>query len=683
VASEGRYPGNAALLERDDPHGLAGAAPTGAARNRARLVALSFLMLFVELALIRWTGSRIVYLSYFSNFVLLGSFLGIGLGFLSAHRRFDLFRWTPVALALLVAFVSVFPVAVQRASSQVIYFGKLHQGGLPAWATLPVIFLASAGVMAFIAQGVARSFALFPPLTAYRYDILGSLAGIATFSLLSFLDAPPLVWGAIATVMLLLLAGGRPGVVQIAAVAVTLGLLTAQTLQRDHFWSPYYEISLARNPGYTMVSVNGIPHQTIQSNARRRKTEPVYFEPYGLLRHNPLRDVLVIGAGNGSDVSIALQAGARRVDAVEIDPRLYALGRKLNPEQPYRDPRVHVTIDDGRAFLQRTNRHYDLILLALPDSLTLVAGQGSIRLESYLFTLQALQLAHAHLRQGGAFGMYNYYREQWLLDRFARTEQEAFGSRPCVTQYGRLSLLLVGDGPGAVQCKTTWTPGNRSIPPPATDNHPFPYLRVPSIPSIYINALLLILVASAVLVRGVAGPVRPMIRYLDLFFMGAAFLLIETENVVRFALLFGTTWFVNALVFGGILLSVLAAIEVSRRVTIRKPVWLYGALMAALLLAWLISPRMLLNLSTVPRFAAATIVAFLPVFFGNLIFAHRFRNVGSSLTAFGANLLGAMVGGILEYAALLLGYHALLVVVAAIYALALLAGRKHLSAPAT
>ena len=48
-----------------------------------------------------------------------------------------------------------------------------------------------------------------------------------------------------------------------------------------------------------------------------------------------------------------------------------------------------------------------------------------------------------------------------------------------------------------------------------------------------------------------------MIRYTDLFCMGAAFLLLETKSVVQFALLFGTTWFVNALVFLGVLLSVL------------------------------------------------------------------------------------------------------------------------------
>ena len=75
-------------------------APTEVGRVGAswtRLVLLSFLMLFVELALIRWTGSNVVYLSYFSNFVLLGSFLGIGLGFLRGERRPDLWPLAPIA----------------------------------------------------------------------------------------------------------------------------------------------------------------------------------------------------------------------------------------------------------------------------------------------------------------------------------------------------------------------------------------------------------------------------------------------------------------------------------------------------------------------------------------------------------------------------------------------------------
>src|ERR687894_4530 len=73
--------------------------------DKLRLILLSFLMLFVELALIRWSGSNVLYLSYFSNFVLLGSFLGIGIGFLRAGARRPLFPLAPIALTLLVAFV--------------------------------------------------------------------------------------------------------------------------------------------------------------------------------------------------------------------------------------------------------------------------------------------------------------------------------------------------------------------------------------------------------------------------------------------------------------------------------------------------------------------------------------------------------------------------------------------------
>ena len=128
--------------------------------------------------------------------------------------------------------------------------------------------------------------------------------------------------------------------------------------------------------------------------------------------------------------------------------------------------------------------------------------------------------------------------------------------------------------------------------------------------------------------------------YVDLFFMGAAFLLLETKSVVQFALLFGTTWFVNSLVFAGILLAVLAAIEVARRAKPPRPIVMYGALLACLAVAWLIPPASLLSLSTVPRFFASVLVAFAPVFVANLIFADRFRDVGASTIAFGANLLG-------------------------------------------
>jgi SAM-dependent methyltransferase len=634
-------------------------------------------MLFVELALIRWTGSNVVYLSYFSNFVLLGSFLGIGIGFLrSGSKRESLQRAAPV-LAVFVFFVFLFPVQIDRPGTQLLYFG-VDPSGLPVWVMLPIIFVAAALVMAMIADGVARTFATFPPLEAYRLDIIGSILGIAAFSLLSFLEAPPVAWGVVVAVcfavLLLPKATLIVGLQTGAAVILLLMMLWNESTSRNTYWSPYYKVSLALDSaGQRNVLVNGIPHQSIESIALRRKTEPLYFAPYERSPSNPLGRVLIIGAGTGSDVAIALSNGAKHVDAVEIDPRLYALGRQLNPEHPYQDPRVHVFINDGRAFLQQSDDRYDMILFALPDSLTLVAGQSSLRLESYLFTLEAMREAKDHLMPGGVFAMYNYYRERWLIDRLAGTLREVYGRSPCIDTtgtVGHFAALTTSVDPAGVSCRTVWHPAEAQVPAPATDDHPFVYLRTLAIPSIYLVTLGLILLVSILTVRMGVGRLGGMRPYLDLFFMGAAFLLLETKSVVQFALLFGTTWFVNALVFAGVLLCVLAAIEVARRFSFTHPGRLYAALVAVLLVAWVVSPDSLLSLSIVPRFFAAVALAFGPIFVANLIFAERFRNVGSSVVAFGANLLGAMVGGVVEYGALVVGYRALLVVVAGLYLLA-------------
>jgi hypothetical protein len=154
--------------------------------------------------------------------------------------------------------------------------------------------------------------------------------------------------------------------------------------------------------------------------------------------------------------------------------------------------------------------------------------------------------------------------------------------------------------------------------------------------------------------------------------MGVAFLLLETKDVVQFALLFGTTWFVNAFVFGGVLISVLLAVAVSKRVVIHRTGLLYAVLIAGIALNWLVPAHALLELPMGPRLVTAVALAFFPIFVANLVFASRFRDTERSTAAFGANLLGAMVGGLLEYVSLLTGYRSLLVLVAGLYGLAFL-----------
>jgi hypothetical protein len=320
-----------------------------------------------------------------------------------------------------------------------------------------------------------------------------------------------------------------------------------------------------------------------------------------------------------------------------------------------------------------------VILFALPDSLTGLTGQSALRLESFLLTRQALEEARDRLEPGGLFAMYNYYRPD-VLDRFAHTIEVVFDERPCLdvgASYGprQQAVLTATEGASAAPgCDRRWAPAAERTEP-ATDDRPFPYLQGRTVPSFYLVAIALILVASVVLVRATAGSLAGLGRYLDLFFMGSAFLLLETKNVVQFALLYGTTWLVNALVFAGILASVLLAVEVARRVRLPRPILLYAILLGSLAAAWVIPPASLLALSPVPRFLAATALAFAPVFVANLVFAQRFRDVGSSAIAFGANLLGAMLGGVLEYTALVTGYRFLLVVVAALYVAAYVSWR--------
>lgn len=674
---------NRADSEHDIRSTGSSAPPAGTRADQFQLVLGSFLILFLELVLIRWTASNVVYLSYFSNFVLLGSFLGIGLGFVLRGRVRSLFPVAPWVLAALVIFVRRFQVSIDRQGAELIFFGSGSSGTtLPTWVMLPILFVSVAVIFMCVAHGVATLFAKFKPLHAYALDISGSLLGIVAFTAASFLRADPRVWALVVAACIALMMTPKQQLVAIVPIAVVVVAMGLEARDPQLSWSPYYKVRAIPNPSGLNIQVNGIPHQAVTSAEHRRRTEPIYLIPYARAQNNPLDDVLVVGAGNGTDVAIALKQGAKRVDAVEIDPRLYEIGRRSHPDRPYSNQGVTVHINDGRAFLEQTSQRYDLILFALPDSLTLVAGQSSLRLESYLFTQEALALARDRLKPGGAFAMYNFYRERWLVDRLANTLATVFGRPPCLDlspQALHLAAMTVAQTDDAVRCDQTWAPATVPKPSPATDDYPFLYLQSRHIPGFYLATIALILMVSFAATRAAAGPFTKMRPYADLFFMGVAFLLLETKSVVQFALLFGTTWLVNSLVFAGVLLSVLLAVALSMKVRIRAPQRLYVVLIAFIALSFVVPSSALLGLPVAPRFLAAILLAFSPIFVANLVFAERFARVENATTAFGANLLGAMVGGTLEYLSLLTGYRVLLLVVAVIYGLAFFTGRRDLN----
>ncbi|GAA2906775.1 hypothetical protein GCM10020220_115050 [Nonomuraea rubra] len=255
--------------------------------------------------------------------------------------------------------------------------------------------------------------------------------------------------------------------------------------------------------------------------------------------------------------------------------------------------------------------------------------------------------------------------------------QLAFGHKPCVdvvSTAGQQAVITAGLAAADQRCAAEWPGAAPGTPEPAGDDRPFLYLKEGTIPPIYVITLGLILIVSLLAVRVVAGPYRRMRPYADLFLLGVGFMLLETKSVTGFALLFGTTWVVNAIVFAGVLVAVLAAVEVTRRFRTPPLPVMYGVLFAGLLLAWLVPNEWLLALPVPLRAVAAVTVAFLPIFAANVVFAKRFAETADATTSFGANLLGAMVGGCLEYVALVIGYKGLLIVAALLYvgALALL-----------
>jgi hypothetical protein len=672
------------------------AAPTTIlSSNPVRLFLTSFAILFVELMLIRWVPANVKYIGFFSNFLLIASFFGIGLGILLGRRgwnpRISLFALSLAAIAWVILY---FQLNVQAQNPNEIFFGLAESSAADVnFFILPMVVALVVIVLASLALPLGPLLKSMPPLKAYALDIGGSLTGIGTFAILSAFGTNPALWFTIAIVLAAILDVGR-GISRYTYVnAAMLGIvlwLVVSHLRVGEIWSAYYRIDTLKlgpdpncqNLVLEHILVDGIPHQALHP-VGQPCLEPIYTQVYNWFPDHKFGNVLVVGAGNGSDVALALAHGADHVDAVEIDPALMQLGIERHPNKPYDDPRVSRYINDGRAFLRTTptSTKYDLVIFALPDSLTLVSSQSAIRLESFLFTTEAFRSVRDHLSDNGIFVLYNYYRQDWLVTKLANMLNSAFGTPTLLKVNPNYAQATLANGPLVAALPNGQPPGDSAsqvpdvgdpVPTPATDDWPFQYLRTPFIADYYLAALGIVLLSAVVCVAIAARVTGTTIRKFSphFFVLGTAFLLLTTRSVVSFSLLFGTTWFVNALTFFAILSSVLLAILINWKFPIRRPTLFYIALFVSIGVAWLLPPESLLFDPIWLRYAVASVVAFAPVFFANLVFSYSFRDTTMADMAFASNLLGAMVGGALEYLALITGYRSLLLVVAVLYGLA-------------
>jgi hypothetical protein len=154
-----------------------------------------------------------------------------------------------------------------------------------------------------------------------------------------------------------------------------------------------------------------------------------------------------------------------------------------------------------------------------------------------------------------------------------------------------------------------------------------------------------------------------------MFFLGAGFMLLETKGVVHMALLFGSTWTVNSVVFAAILVMILAANLFVVRWKPDRLAPYYALLVAALLVNALVPMDVFLSLPPVWRTLASCTVVFLPVFFAGVVFASLFRRSRQPGVDFGSNVAGIVLGGLSEQLSLVLGFSQLLLVAVAFYLL--------------
>src|SRR5947208_7544181 len=660
---------------------------------RARIFLVSFSMLFFELLCIRWVPSYVRYLSYFNNFILLASFLGIGLGMLAARRQRFWFPAFPLLLLLLTIVVAVNRFDLRINSTDVLYYGAGEAQSAQAenFIVLPIIFGMVTICFIPLGRSFGRLFTEVKPLTAYTFDIIGSLVGIASFSAIAYFSLPPVIWFAVLALPLLLLSARWT--ILATAVVLLVSVAVAWQMQLGAFWSPYYKIILhpAIPSGYIVDVNNAGGHQSM---IPWQYKEPFYRRVYELFPGSSFHHALILGAGSGSDTATALAYGVQSITAVEIDPTIQKLGTQYNPDHPYSSSRVKIVINDGRNYLQNTTEHYDLIIFALPDSLTLTSSNTSLRLESFLLTQDAIAKARTRLTNNGILILYNYYRDDWLVQKLANMAGHAFNQEPLVSTYGgwgRAAVIMVGPRlatlpPGKFGPYHEQNPNAPGRPlrvigegyyplssiTPATDDWPFLYLVDRSFPLLYIEGLAMV-VLFALAGTLTLAPRRVLRRFnWHMFFLGVAFMLLEVKSLTTFSLLFGSTWLVNSLVFFAILSSVLLAVLVNSRLKIRRITPFYLLLFGILVLNILLPPEALLLGNPLVRYLLASVLAFTPVFLANIIFANSFRDSETADVAFASNLLGIMVGGGLEYFSMLIGYRMLLLFVIVFYACALL-----------
>jgi spermidine synthase len=457
----------------------------------------------------------------------------------------------------------------------------------------------------------------------------------------------------------------------------------------NRVYSPYQLLQIGRSEdtGQTLISAAGHYYQRIFDFSDPRSTQwswvrGYYDFPYKA--HPTLANVAVVGAGTGNDVAAALRAGVKHVEAIEIDPAILLVGKVSHPEKPYSDARVHAVVNDARSFLRTTDQAFDLVVYGMLDSHTLLSQGSSVRIDSFVYTVEGLREARARLKPGGGLSLSFSVLSDALGRKIYLMLQQAFDGRPPVcVQAGydgsviflesndakwTLPPKLVGDA--GFTDKTAFYADPSLHADVSTDDWPFFYMPQRIYPVSYLIMVFQVL-ALSLLVAVNFLPERPRFSHLSFFFLGAGFMLIETKGITEMGLTFGNTWQVIGIVIAGILTMAFLGNCAVQWLDIKRPLAPYLFLFAALAVGWYVARSGGFASTPLGRLET-TIVLTLPLLFSGIVFSTLLTSKGQISGMIAMNLLGAICGGLLEYNSMYFGFRFLYLIATGCYLLAFL-----------
>jgi SAM-dependent methyltransferase len=668
------------------------------------------LSLFLELAVIRWQGSIFEFFSFYKNYGLLACFAGLGLGYALARSKegipllliFPLLAWQFILLIALR-----FGLPTRPYSLEAIPFREQLNMGWTAtidqvsviYLLITVVFFLTALAFVPVGQLCGKLMERRTQLSAYGLNLLGSLLGVSIMFLVSFLWTPPIVWFGLCAIALLLFFARKPKTLIVGMIFATVGIVSLAWPVNplwNRVYSPYQLLDLGygrdglmiiRAAGHYFQRVRNLSDATVNASAdpKQRALRDYYDLAYRI--HPAPQDVAIVGAGSGNDVAAALREGAQHVEAIEIDPAILAAGKANHPERPYDDPRVHTVVNDARTFFRNTTGHFDLIVYGLLDSHTLLSHASSVRLDSFVYTVEGIREARSRLKENGILSLSFSVLNKDLGTKFFKMVTAAFdGQEPvCIATTNAEGAVMF------VQSKE----GNLKIPPPllaesgfedhsafyrdsglqvdvSTDDWPFLYMPRRVYPVSYLVVLGLIVLQSFVLYASFFEE-RPETSHLPFFFLGAGFMLVETKAITEMGLTFGNTWQVIAVAIASILVMAFLGNALVSRLRFRTPYPAYLLLLLSLAAGWWIAKGGGLPSTTAGRLGTA-IVLTCPLLFSGVVFSTLLSTQSRISSVMCMNLLGAMCGGILEYNSMYFGFRFLYVLALGLYAAALISG---------